>query len=68
MNGHHECPAPGCKASIPHHMLFCRQHWFMVPKPLRDEVWRTYRDEAGSADHRQAVAAAVDYVRGRLSP
>lgn len=21
----------------------CREHWFRLPKPLRDEIWRAYR-------------------------
>ena len=39
----HLCHARGCKAPVPPRMFMCRGHWFMVPKPLRDEVWRTYR-------------------------
>lgn len=24
-------------------MLMCLRHWRMVPKPLKDDVWATYR-------------------------
>lgn len=24
-------------------MWGCREHWFKLPKPLRDQVWREYR-------------------------
>lgn len=24
-------------------MWGCSQHWFKLPKRLRDEIWRTYR-------------------------
>ena len=37
------CPVDGC-AGIPGRGKFmCRAHWFGTPKPLRDEVWRTWR-------------------------
>lgn len=39
----HHCHALGCKTKVPPEMLMCKKHWFMVPKALRDEVWRTYR-------------------------
>ena len=39
----HVCHATGCNTKVPPKMLMCRRHWFMVPKPLRDAVWREYR-------------------------
>lgn len=39
----HVCHALKCNVPVPPEMLMCRKHWFMVPKNLRDEVWRTYR-------------------------
>lgn len=44
----HTCHAVDCGAKVPPEMLMCRLHWFMVPKPLRDRVWQTYR--AGQCD------------------
>jgi len=35
------CPCIGCSEKIPHHMLSCRRHWFLAPKPLRDAIWAT---------------------------
>lgn len=37
------CFARGCGARIPAHMLMCKTHWRMVPKPIQDDVWRTYK-------------------------
>jgi len=37
------CHAVGCSERIPRNMLMCKPHWFKVPKPLRDEIWRTYK-------------------------
>lgn len=39
------CPVPGCEARHRRDMLMCRSHWFKIPKPLRDELWRAYRNE-----------------------
>ncbi len=25
-------------------MLFCRRHWFALPKKIQDAIWREYRD------------------------
>jgi len=39
----HVCHALGCTVEVPEHIFMHREHWFMVPKPLRDAIWRTYR-------------------------
>ncbi len=39
----HTCPAPGCTAPLPFHILFCRSHWWLVPRPLRLQVSRAWR-------------------------
>ncbi len=39
----HTCHAVDCKTNVPPEMFMCKRHWFMVPKPLRDRVWTTYR-------------------------
>ena len=31
------------RRALPPEMWGCRKHWFMVPKPIRDRIWRTYR-------------------------
>lgn len=35
-------------------MLMCRPHWFTLPRPLRDQVWRTWR-RAFNAEYRRGV-------------
>jgi len=47
----------------------CKKHWFMVPKPIRDRVWATYRDgqcdgtgPAPSEEWHQAADAAIEAV------
>jgi hypothetical protein len=39
----HTCHATNCTTPVPPRMLMCARHWRMVPKPLQDDVWATYR-------------------------
>lgn len=39
----HVCHAHGCTTSVPPSMFMCRRHWYSVPKPLRDAIWREYQ-------------------------
>ena len=55
-----ECPVPGCKDTHPPAHLMCRHHWYKVPKPLRDEVWDSYRRDGVLSDrYRQARDEAI---------
>ena len=40
----HHCHATNCEVRVPTEMFMCRRHWFMLPKHLRDSIWRTYRE------------------------
>jgi hypothetical protein len=42
MSGH-TCHADDCTLLVRPEVFMCRRHWFMVPKVLRDAVWREYR-------------------------
>jgi len=55
------CPVPGCRARIDPSRLMCRGHWYLVGKPLRDEVWATWRSGQGafSPVHQEAVRMAI---------
>lgn len=58
-----ECPVPGCETFHPRNMLMCRSHWFRVPKPIRDEVWDSYRSEGILSErYGEARQAAIDAV------
>lgn len=57
--GHH-CHWPGCTAKVPPAAWGCRQHWYKLPKPLRDRIWRTFRQEQSKTPSREYVAAARD--------
>lgn len=54
----HKCPKTGCNKQVPSHMLACRNHWFEVPKSLRDAIWDSYRNNnkgAHSANVQEAI-------------
>jgi hypothetical protein len=56
----HTCPAPGCSREVSDDLLACRQHWYELPKPLRDALWRAFNDHGrGSPAHTAAVDACL---------
>lgn len=60
----HHCHAHGCIVAVSPKLLMCRRHWFMVPKPLRNVVWATYRtgqeiDKRPSEEWLVAADAAI---------
>lgn len=60
INMAHHCHAIGCSRNVPPEMLMCRQHWFMVPKSLRDRVWTTYKTgQCDSLDPSNAYCEAA---------
>lgn len=55
------CPVSGCSEPIDPSRLMCREHWYRVPRQLRDLVWATWRSGEGalSSEHLQAVRLAI---------
>ena len=39
----HECHWPGCKQQVPPAYWGCVKHWMMLPKDLREAIWRAFR-------------------------
>ncbi len=73
------CTAEGCAVTVERGKLMCKGHWFSLPKPLRDEIWASWRAmNEGGRNHgrsptqqlerirhyRDAVRGAVAYLRG----
>lgn len=60
----HHCHWRGCAKPVPPKMWGCKEHWFRLPKFLRDRIWATYvpgqeiRKEPSEAY--MAVIAEVD--------
>lgn len=56
-----ECPVEGCPTRHDRAMLMCRRHWYKVPKPLRDELWKVYRSEGVlSEEYMDARKACIE--------
>lgn len=63
----HTCPAPGCDEKVPYDQLACKAHWFTIPKPLRDELWRAYRSNGqGSDEHIAAMDACIEFLEQNI--
>lgn len=63
----HTCHAKHCKVATPPTNLMCFTHWRMVPKPLKDLVWKHYRsgqeiDKAPSEAYLKAANDAIEAV------
>jgi hypothetical protein len=63
----HHCHAHGCQVPTRPELLMCRRHWFMVPRPLQQAVYATYRrgqcdDKRPSREWFEAAAAAIGFV------
>ncbi len=65
----HRCPAEDCTAMCADHMLMCRPHWYMVPRPQRGAVWDAYQNGAGigTAELTKAQADAILAVNARIA-
>lgn len=68
----HKCHIPVCEVPVPPEYLMCAKHWYMVPKAIRDEVWRTYRpgqcdDKQPSKVWFQAATTAIDFVMKKIT-
>ena len=63
----HGCHWPGCERQVPPAMWGCRQHWFKLPKHLRDRIWATYRpgqevNMTPSTDYLDAADAVQEWI------
>ena len=61
----HECHWPGCERPVPPAMWGCKEHWFELPKHLRDRIWETYEpgQEADLSASPEYLAVANEVQR-----
>lgn len=67
----HACHWPGCERQVPPAMWGCREHWFKLPKPLRDQIWKEYRpgqeiDGRPSARYLATAQLVQMWIAGKL--
>lgn len=49
---------------MPSSQLACRDHWYTIPKPLRDELTAAYREHGALSDeHMAAMGACTDFLK-----
>lgn len=48
-----KCPVIGCTNRMLDWHLTCARHWRQVSKADQDRVYRLYKTEPGSAEHRE---------------
>lgn len=53
----HPCPFPGCRRKI--HRFMCKQHWYMIAKSARDQIWRCWDSGRGEVTPRLTVLAVA---------
>lgn len=63
----HHCHWPGCERSVPPAMWGCREHWFKLPKRLRDRIWQTYepgqeKDWTPSEDYLEVAMEVREWI------
>ncbi|MGI9507139.1 MAG: hypothetical protein ACR2RE_29205 [Geminicoccaceae bacterium] len=68
----HTCHAIGCEKAVPPKMFMCKYHWFMLPKSLRNEIWKAYRpgqeiDKTPSEDYLMAAKEAIIWLSKKES-
>lgn len=64
----HVCHAEGCQVQIPPELFMCNLHWWMVPRPLRQQITLSYRpgqcdDKKPSKEWVEAAQAAIAAVK-----
>jgi hypothetical protein len=57
------CRALDCEREIPPNRLFCAPHWYALPKPLRDAIWKTYQPGQERANGPRPSQAYIDNLR-----
>ena len=60
-----KCRIESCDRKHADDQVCCRPHWFALPKPMRDEIWRLYLTDPSSDSHRTAVFDALEYLNAK---
>jgi hypothetical protein len=60
----HKCPYGPCDRQVDRAQFACRNHWYWLPKDLRDAIWGSYRSGDTGA-HMEAMSDAIDWYGKR---
>ncbi len=58
----HTCHWTNCNKPVPPSMWGCKDHWFRLPKIIRDRIWATYK--AGQEITKTPSPAYLTVARG----
>ena len=63
----HTCHWPGCPRPVAPKLWGCREHWFRLPKHLRDAIWASYSsgqeiDKNPSEDYLAVANEVQDWI------
>lgn len=66
----HTCHATNCTQVVVPALFMCRTHWYWLPKPMRDAIWKTYRkgqelDKQPSAKYLKAAQEAIAWIENK---
>jgi hypothetical protein len=59
------CRIPGCGKLHDRRLFCCPEHWWQLPRPLREAVHRGRRHGVVSEEYAQAAADAEAYLEDR---
>ena len=67
----HTCHWTNCQREVPPSMWGCKEHWFKLPKPLRDAIWQEYRpgqevSKTPSARYLIVAKMVQEWIAGRI--
>lgn len=68
----HHCHWPECDKQVPPAMWGCKEHWFRLPKTLRDRIWRSFKpgqevDMTPSAEYLDVANEVQQWIRENLT-
>src|ERR1700757_4760980 len=59
----HRCRWMGCYRAIPTSLYCCAEHWFKIPRHLREELWSGYRKGVLSPQYVAAHHSIQDWIK-----
>ncbi len=54
------CPIKTCDQQVKSDHLMCREHWYMLPRSIRSEVWNSWRARQNAMSHTATVQRHED--------
>jgi len=67
----HCCAWPGCTRAVPVRLWGCKEHWYMLPRELRERILAAHRPgqtaATWSAEYRAAVSDAARFAEALVA-